>query len=970
MLRLFTKILLAFFICTPLFGATINWTNTAGGNWSTAANWNPNQLPGVTDVAVIAAAGTYTVTNTVARTVAGLTVGGGGSAPTLTSSASLTVTNGTLIAGGAAFTFSAGTLGGSNTITVEGAMRWTGGAIASGMSVTVASNATLTLDGTSDKTLSGVLTNYGTLTWTNTGDFGIVGIAHNASNAVFEVNSDGFLNFTTGSPFVVNEGLIRKRFATGQNANQIPIVNRGTVDIQSGTFAYAAGSSFENGSQLTGNGTNLVSAAVTFSGNIYAENLLVTAGIHSGTSVFTGLMRWYAGTFGAASSVTINTNSQLVLAGAGTKTVSGLVTNYGTLTWTNTGDFGIVGVVHNATNAVLEVNSDGLLDFTSGSPVLVNEGLIRKRFTSGQNANQIPIVNRGTVNVQTGAFPYSAGSIFENGSQLTGAGTNLANASVTFNGTIYAENLVLTAGTYSGTSVFSGLVRWYGGAFGASSAVTIATNSQLVLDGTFAKAVSGVLTNHGTLTWTNTGAFEIVGVVHNASNALLEVHTDSFLNFLSGSPVLVNEGVIRKRFATGQNANQIPIVNRGTVDIQSGTFVYASGSSFENGSLLTGAGTNLFSSGTMTFNGQVLSDNLLLNGATITGSGSFIGSLDWLAGTLSATLDLTVPTNGVLHLAGASAKTISGAVTNAGLIRWEGTGRFAIVGRLHNLASGTIDAQSDALLDYVSGTPIFINEGVFKKTGGVGIKSSQIFVRNSGTLEVNSGTFDLQAGMTNIAGRVKLGGALLKLPSSATLRLNGGRFEGFGSLLANVHNDGFVSPAGSNGVLAISGSYTQAPAGVFEVELSGLIAGSNHSRLIVTNRAVLDGSLTVRLGDGFTPAVSNVFAVLSASPVNGDFCCRNGFFLLGQNQRFVEEFTPGLLSLRAISAADPVGVTLTLAHPESPFVLCWPYESTGYRLQSSTNLALTNWSNVALTGSNVAITPNNRPQQYFRLVSP
>lgn len=32
--------------------ATINWTNTAAGNWSVAANWSPNQVPASSDNAV------------------------------------------------------------------------------------------------------------------------------------------------------------------------------------------------------------------------------------------------------------------------------------------------------------------------------------------------------------------------------------------------------------------------------------------------------------------------------------------------------------------------------------------------------------------------------------------------------------------------------------------------------------------------------------------------------------------------------------------------------------------------------------------------------------------------------------------------------------------------------------------------------------------------------------------------------
>src|ERR1039458_2141149 len=66
--------------------ATITWTNTSGGNWSVAANWNPNQVPTNSDNVLITTPGTYTVTfdlvNSIynATNVANLTLGAGGGA--------------------------------------------------------------------------------------------------------------------------------------------------------------------------------------------------------------------------------------------------------------------------------------------------------------------------------------------------------------------------------------------------------------------------------------------------------------------------------------------------------------------------------------------------------------------------------------------------------------------------------------------------------------------------------------------------------------------------------------------------------------------------------------------------------------------------------------------------------------------------------------------------------------------------
>ncbi len=55
--------------------ADIVWTNTSGGNWGTAANWDPNQVPGAADNAFITNAGAYTVTVSANASAANLSVG-------------------------------------------------------------------------------------------------------------------------------------------------------------------------------------------------------------------------------------------------------------------------------------------------------------------------------------------------------------------------------------------------------------------------------------------------------------------------------------------------------------------------------------------------------------------------------------------------------------------------------------------------------------------------------------------------------------------------------------------------------------------------------------------------------------------------------------------------------------------------------------------------------------------------------
>ena len=97
--------------------ATIAWTNTSGGNWSVAANWNPNQTPGAGDTADITNNGTYTVTLDVSATVGGLILGGASGTQTLTNSAStLTLTNASIVKTNGNLNLGGGTLSGSGLL--------------------------------------------------------------------------------------------------------------------------------------------------------------------------------------------------------------------------------------------------------------------------------------------------------------------------------------------------------------------------------------------------------------------------------------------------------------------------------------------------------------------------------------------------------------------------------------------------------------------------------------------------------------------------------------------------------------------------------------------------------------------------------------------------------------------------------------------------------------------------------------
>src|SRR4051812_41702477 len=59
--RVFVFVWLAPLLAGWAPAATLVWTNTAGGGWTTPANWSPNQIPVNGDALFITNSGTYTV---------------------------------------------------------------------------------------------------------------------------------------------------------------------------------------------------------------------------------------------------------------------------------------------------------------------------------------------------------------------------------------------------------------------------------------------------------------------------------------------------------------------------------------------------------------------------------------------------------------------------------------------------------------------------------------------------------------------------------------------------------------------------------------------------------------------------------------------------------------------------------------------------------------------------------------------
>lgn len=209
------------------------WTITAGGGWSTAANWSPNQVPGAADQAFVTNAGNYTVTPS-ANAAAIVTLGGAGGAPTIQHTAgTLTLGSGSRIRSGGIFEWAAGTLAGALLVESGGLLRLTTAA---------------------PKGLNGALTNAGTVALVGSGDLSAYALngAYMANQGVLDFQSTASL-WGDNNPVLRNTGVVRKSAGAGDARIGVlgswPVVfeNAGEVDARFGTLRFFGSCNLTNG---------------------------------------------------------------------------------------------------------------------------------------------------------------------------------------------------------------------------------------------------------------------------------------------------------------------------------------------------------------------------------------------------------------------------------------------------------------------------------------------------------------------------------------------------------------------------------------------------------------------------------------------------------------------------------------------------------------------------------------------------
>jgi hypothetical protein len=236
---------------------------------------------------------------------------------------------------------------------------------------------------------------------------------------------------------------------------------------------------------------------------------------------------------------------------------------------------------------------------------------------------------------------------------------------------------------------------------------------------------------------------------------------------------------------------------------------------------------------------------------------------------------------------------------------------------------GTLAASITGSLSYSDANALTIGSitsfdgTATSNTSGV-MASAVVNLGGTGALTLNgvsswSGNTNFGARPVTVNGALNLSGALT-VGTGASLLTNGGAisatsinvgagglFGGSGSITGNIVNGGTVAPGNSPGALTIAGDYTQGPNATLAVELGGTAAGT-YDTLDVTGMALLDGTLTVSMFGGFIGSVGDVFPVISASMISGNFATVSVPAGYGFNTNYLPTIYPSSLELELTEA--------------------------------------------------------------------
>jgi len=585
------------------------------------------------------------------------------------------------------------------------------------------------------------------------------------------------------------------------------------------------------------------------------------------------------------------------------------------------GNTGVSNILTNGTNHTIRgagrllVNTGNMIndgnifaDQTSAMTIdpnssFTNNGFMRATGAGGLTLGAATYNNNSVIEALDGSQVSVSGGATIEGGTLDTQGSGVINllggarlTNVTNTGALLQENSAsaFISGTINNTGTWS--VNSTGTIIGADTrfdgGAEFSGSGEIILTGSTNNRIRGNITSTDTLTngadHTIRGTGKLLdnfgNMINNGNiiadqNSVLEIFPNSsFVN--NGSLRATGSGGLRLRgiitnnsVIEATNGSQVLIgggatVTGGTLNTQGTGIINLDGGKLNDvtneGAIEQDVGTDSFISGTITNNGTwtllggTFSDIRFDDGAAFSGNGEV---------TLNNT---TITANGV------ATNTLTNGINHT--IR--GSGRLLDnFGNMINRGSIIADLNSNFLV--IDASTSFTNDGTLSATGNAGIGVSAGAFTNSGTVNITSNSkLNKTGAYVQTAGTTLVNGNLF---TSLGVELQGGSLAGSGALSgAGITNTGGVITPGDAGagILSVnSGDYSQLVAGTFDIEIGGLISGTEYDVFDIKNgNASLDGALNVSLINGFIPNPGDSFDILLANSILGEFDPNQLFF--------------------------------------------------------------------------------------------
>lgn len=464
----------------------------------------------------------------------------------------------------------------------------------------------------------------------------------------------------------------------------------------------------------------------------------------------------------------------------------------------------------------IEFTGGSLALNTSGEMSVVNNAL---RFSAGT------LTGPGQLRV-TGLLTWTGGT-------MRGTGKTIAAGGLALSGAAVDPPRVLDTRAFDNV----GTATW-----SASGHVTFANNA------VFTNLAGATFDVQGDASLLGNGTFSNLGTFRKSAGA--GVTTVAFAVNQSGIPAQTQVQSGTLRLAGGGSSSRPFALAAGTVlNIQAGTYT------FQTGTTVTGTGLVQVSGGTLVVTTDMTVANLEQTGGTLTsgitlrsqtftfsgglrdGAGGHVilGTFTWMGGGFDRGWT-AVETGGIWNISGSADKGMyRHTIDNKGAASWTGTG--AVYGStfttIINRLGASFTVNNDASLCYCGGggRPSFINEGLFRKAGGVGTTSVGYIFNNSvtGTVQVQSGTLVLGMPFGTSSGN-------FTVAAGSTLLLTGDTFTPSSS----------ITGAGNVRIEALG--FTATIAGTYDISGNTFISGAAN---FIGTTAARTGTLTFNGLAGF-----------------------------------------------------------------------------------------------------------------------